>query len=167
MAPPSPTVTARRHMAESDTRAKTGNLGACIGTRGPAGSDSITGLYLAIADRFSILCITGQAPRARPYEEGFQAVDIESISKPITQWSVTQWGVTVREPAQVPRACQQAFHLMRPGRPDPAPGLAPAAGCGLRTLGPTPAQRQQDLAQDAHAIIGEARIKVLAPAPGL
>jgi tartronate-semialdehyde synthase len=27
--------------------------------------------------------------------------------------------VTVREPAQVPRAFQQAFHLMRSGRPGP------------------------------------------------
>src|SRR5206468_9802940 len=46
--------------------------------------------------------------------EDFQAVDIESISKPVTKWSVT-----VREPAQVPRAFQQAFHLMRSGRPGP------------------------------------------------
>ena len=43
-----------------------------------------------------------------------QAVDIESISKPVTKWSVT-----VREPALVPRAFQQAFHLMRSGRPGP------------------------------------------------
>jgi hypothetical protein len=32
---------------------------------------------------------------------------------------VTKWAVTVREPAQVPRAFQQAFHLMRSGRPGP------------------------------------------------
>jgi tartronate-semialdehyde synthase len=32
---------------------------------------------------------------------------------------VTKWSVTVREPAQVPRAFQQAFHLMRSGRPGP------------------------------------------------
>jgi tartronate-semialdehyde synthase len=74
----------------------------------------ITGLYSAIADSIPILCITGQAPRARLYKEDFQAVDIESISKPVTKWSVT-----VREPAQVPRAFQQAFHLMRSGRPGP------------------------------------------------
>ncbi len=41
-------------------------------------------------------------------------MDIESISKPVTKWSVT-----VREPAQVPRVFQQAFHLMRSGRPGP------------------------------------------------
>jgi tartronate-semialdehyde synthase len=102
------------HMAEGYTRAHAGNIGVCIGTSGPAGTDMITGLYSAIADSIPILCITGQAPRARLYKEDFQAVDIETISKPVTKWSVT-----VREPALVPRAFQQAFHLMRSGRPGP------------------------------------------------
>ncbi|UMR28831.1 glyoxylate carboligase [Massilia sp. MB5] len=102
------------HMAEGYTRAKAGNIGVCIGTSGPAGTDMITGLYSAQADSIPILCITGQAPRARMFKEDFQAVDIESIAKPVTKWAVT-----VREPAQVPRVFQQAFHLMRSGRPGP------------------------------------------------
>src|SRR6201986_3604840 len=102
------------HMAEAFTRPKPGNIGVCIGTSGPAGTDMITGLYAAQADSIPILCITGQAPRARLYKEDFQAVDIESIAKPVTKWAVT-----VREPALVPRAFQQAFHLMRSGRPGP------------------------------------------------
>ncbi|MBL8352337.1 MAG: glyoxylate carboligase [Burkholderiaceae bacterium] len=102
------------HMAEGYTRAKAGNIGVCIGTSGPAGTDMITGLYSAQADSIPILCITGQAPRARLHKEDFQAVDIASIAKPVTKWSTT-----VLEPAQVPRAFQQAFHLMRSGRPGP------------------------------------------------
>src|SRR5206468_7626407 len=102
------------HMAEGYTRARFGNIGVCIGTSGPAGTDMITGLYSAQADSIPILCITGQAPRARLYKEDFQAVDIEAIAKPVTKWSVT-----VREPALVPRAFQQAFHLMRSARPGP------------------------------------------------
>ncbi|MDQ7957193.1 MAG: glyoxylate carboligase [Pseudomonadota bacterium] len=102
------------HMAEGYTRAVAGNIGVCIGTSGPAGTDMITGLYSAWADSIPILCITGQAPRARLYKEDFQAVDIETISKPVTKWSVT-----VREPGQVPQVFQQAFHLMRSGRPGP------------------------------------------------
>ncbi|TSA87510.1 glyoxylate carboligase [Deinococcus detaillensis] len=102
------------HMADGYTRAKSGNIGVCIGTSGPAGTDMITGLYAAIADSVPILCITGQAPRARLYKEDFQAVDIESIAKPVTKWAVT-----VREPALVPRVFQQAFHIMRSGRPGP------------------------------------------------
>ncbi|MBU6438755.1 MAG: glyoxylate carboligase [Betaproteobacteria bacterium] len=107
-------VEAASHMAEGYTRARAGNIGVCIGTSGPAGTDMITGLYSAIADSIPILCITGQAPRARLYKEDFQAVDIESIAKPVTKWAVT-----VREPALVPRVFQQAFHLMRSGRPGP------------------------------------------------
>ncbi len=102
------------HMAEGYTRAAAGNIGVCIGTSGPAGTDMITGLYSAQADSIPILCITGQAPRARLYKEDFQAVDIESIAKPVTKWAVT-----VREPALVPRVFQQAFHVMRSGRPGP------------------------------------------------
>lgn len=102
------------HMAEGYTRANPGNIGLCIGTSGPAGTDMITGLYSAQADSIPILCVTGQAPRARLYKEDFQAVDIESIAKPVTKWAVT-----VREPALVPRVFQQAFHLMRSGRPGP------------------------------------------------
>jgi len=102
------------HMAEGYTRAVAGNIGVCIGTSGPAGTDMITGLYSASADSIPILCITGQAPRARLHKEDFQAVDIATIAKPVTKWATT-----VLEPAQVPRAFQQAFHLMRSGRPGP------------------------------------------------
>src|SRR4051794_34844084 len=107
-------VEAASHMAEGYTRAKSGNIGLCIGTSGPAGTDMITGLYSASADSIPILCITGQAPVARLHKEDFQAVDIAAIAKPLTKLAMT-----VLEPAQVPGAFQQAFHLMRSGRPGP------------------------------------------------
>src|SRR5918994_218185 len=102
------------HMAEGFTRAASGNIGLCIGTSGPAGTDMITGLYSAAADSIPILCITGQAPTARLHKEDFQAVDIAAIARPVTKLATT-----VLEPAQVPGAFQQAFHLMRSGRPGP------------------------------------------------
>jgi tartronate-semialdehyde synthase len=102
------------HMAEGYTRAAPGNIGVCIGTSGPAGTDMITGLYSATADSIPILCITGQAPRARLYKEDFQAVEIVEIAKPVAKWAVM-----AREPALVPRIFQQAFHVMRSGRPGP------------------------------------------------
>jgi tartronate-semialdehyde synthase len=102
------------HMAEGYTRTNAGNIGVCIGTSGPAGTDMVTGLYSASADSIPILCITGQAPRARMHKEDFQAVDITSIVKPVTKWATT-----VMEPGQVPRAFQKAFYEMRSGRPGP------------------------------------------------
>ena len=44
------------HMADGYSRAKPGNIGVCIGTSGPAGTDMITGLYAASADSIPILC---------------------------------------------------------------------------------------------------------------
>src|SRR5215210_4056170 len=102
------------HMAEGYTRAAAGNIGVCVGTSGPAGTDMITGLYSASADSIPILCITGQAPVARLHKEDFQAVDIASIAAPLSKMAVT-----VLEAAQVPGTFQQAFHLMRSGRPGP------------------------------------------------
>src|SRR6187200_533616 len=102
------------HMAEGYTRAKAGNIGVCVGTSGPAGTDMITGLYSASADSIPILCITGQAPVARLHKEDFQAINIADIAAPLTKMAMT-----VMEPAQVPGAFQQAFHLMRSGRPGP------------------------------------------------
>ena len=102
------------HMAEGYTRAAAGNIGVCIGTSGPAGTDMITGLYSASADSIPILCITGQAPRAKLNKEDFQAVDIEAIAAPVTKWAVT-----VQEPALVPMVFQKAFHIMQSGRPGP------------------------------------------------
>lgn len=102
------------HMAEGFTRAKAGNIGICIGTSGPAGTDMITGLYSAWADSIPILCITGQAPVSKLHKEDFQAVDIASIAKPVTKMAMT-----VLEAAQVPGAFQKAFFEMRSGRPGP------------------------------------------------
>src|SRR5215470_11661981 len=107
-------VEAAAHMAEGYTRARAGNIGVCVGTSGPAGTDMITGLYSASADSIPILCITGQAPVARLHKEDFQAVDIASIAEPVTKMAMT-----VLEPAQVPGAFQKAFHVMRSGRPGP------------------------------------------------
>jgi tartronate-semialdehyde synthase len=102
------------HAAEGYTRAKSGHIGVCIGTSGPAGTNMVTGLYSAIADSIPILCITGQAPRAKLHKEDFQAVDVAAITRPVTKWSVT-----VMEAAQVPWVFRRAFQIMRSDRPGP------------------------------------------------
>jgi len=102
------------HAAEGYTRAKAGKIGVNIGTSGPAGTDMVTGLYSAMADSIPILCITGQAPRAKLHKEDFQAIDIASIVKPVTKWSVC-----VMEGAQLPWVFRKAFQIMREGRPGP------------------------------------------------
>jgi tartronate-semialdehyde synthase len=102
------------HAAEGYSRAMPGKIGVNIGTSGPAGTNMITGLYSASADSVPILCITGQAPRAKLHKEDFQAVDIAAIAAPVTKWSIT-----VMEGAQVPSTFRKAFQIMRSGRPGP------------------------------------------------
>lgn len=102
------------HAAEGYTRAVAGKIGICVGTSGPAGTNMVTGLYSAIADSIPILCITGQAPRAKLHKEDFQAIDVANITRPVTKWSIT-----VMEGAQVPWVFRKAFEIMRSGRPGP------------------------------------------------
>jgi tartronate-semialdehyde synthase len=107
-------VEAAVHMAEGYSRATAGNIGLCLVTSGPGGTDTITGLYSAWADSVPLLVVSGQAPVAKLHKEDFQAVDIAAIAAPVTKWAET-----VMEPAQVPGAFQRAFHVMRSGRPGP------------------------------------------------
>jgi tartronate-semialdehyde synthase len=102
------------HMAEGYTRSAPGNIGICVGTSGPAGTDMVTGLYSASADSIPILCITGQAPVAKLHKEDFQAINIADIAEPVTKMAMT-----ILEPGQVPGAFQKAFGLMRSDRPGP------------------------------------------------
>src|SRR5690625_1912430 len=102
------------HMADGYSRAAAGNIGVCIGTSGPAGTDMITGMYAAAADSIPMLCLTGQAPVAVLHKEDFQAINIDEIAKPLCKMAVT-----VLEAGQVPGTFQKAFQLMRSARPGP------------------------------------------------
>ncbi|HEY7591872.1 MAG TPA: glyoxylate carboligase [Actinophytocola sp.] len=101
------------HAADGWSRV-TGKVGVCIGTSGPAGTNMITGLYTALADSIPMVCITGQAPRAKLHQEAFQAVDIVEIAKPVTKWAVQ-----LKEPGQAPWVFREAFRIARSGRPGP------------------------------------------------
>ncbi|MCW3012938.1 MAG: Tartronate-semialdehyde synthase [Solirubrobacterales bacterium] len=101
------------HAAEGYSRA-TGRIGVAVGTSGPAGTNMVTGLYTAWADSVPILTITGQVPLAQLDREGFQAVDIAEIVKPVVKKSYL-----VSQPDQLPWVFREAFRTMREGRPGP------------------------------------------------
>ena len=101
------------HAADGYSRA-TGRIGVAVGTSGPAGTNMVTGLYTAWADSVPILTITGQVPLAQLDREGFQAVDIAEIVKPVVKKSYL-----VSQPDQLPWIFREAFRIMREGRPGP------------------------------------------------
>jgi tartronate-semialdehyde synthase len=101
------------HAADGYSRA-TGRIGVAVGTSGPAGTNMVTGLYTAWADSIPILTITGQVALAQLDREGFQAVDIAQIVKPVVKKSYL-----VSQPDQLPWVFREAFQIMREGRPGP------------------------------------------------
>jgi tartronate-semialdehyde synthase len=101
------------HAADGYTRA-TGKIGVALGTSGPAGTNMVTGLYTAWADSVPILTITGQVPVNQIDREGFQAVDIAAIVRPVVKRSFL-----VTQAAQLPYIFREAFRLMRVRRPGP------------------------------------------------
>ncbi|MBI2941339.1 MAG: glyoxylate carboligase [Chloroflexi bacterium] len=101
------------HAAEGWARAS-GRVGVCVGTSGPAGTNFITGLYNAQADSIPLIAITGQHVRAMQGKEGFQAMDITEVARPVTKKTFY-----VRESANVPWVFREAFRIAREGRPGP------------------------------------------------
>lgn len=142
------------HMADGYSRSAPGNIGVCIGTSGPAGTDMITGMYAAAADSIPLLCITGQAPVAVLHKEDFQAINIDEIAKPLCKMSVT-----VLEAGQVPGTFQKAFQLMRSSRPGPVLVDLPLdvqmaeVDFDIDTYEPLPAQKPQATAAQAEKIL--------------
>jgi len=101
------------HAADGYARA-TGKVGVAIATSGPGGTNFVTGLYTAQADSIPIITVTGQVPVSQLHREGFQAVDIAEIVKPVVKKSFL-----VKEAAQIPWVFREAFRIARDGRPGP------------------------------------------------
>jgi tartronate-semialdehyde synthase len=101
------------HAADGYARI-TGKVGVAIATSGPGGTNFVTGLYTALADSIPIITISGQVPADQLHREGFQAVDICEIVKPVVKRAFL-----CREAAQIPWVFREAFRIARDGRPGP------------------------------------------------
>ena len=107
-------------MAAESYAKVTGDLGVCLVTAGPGGTNAITGVAGAWLDSTPMLVLSGQAKRADlkgssgVRQMGVQEVDIVSMVAPITKYAVT-----VMEPADIRYHMEKAVHLARTGRPGP------------------------------------------------
>jgi tartronate-semialdehyde synthase len=101
------------HCAEGWARV-TGIPGVCVSTSGPSGTNMVTGLYNAFQDSIPLIAITGQHVRAMQGKEGFQAMDITEVVRPVVKKAYY-----VRESAQVPWIFREAFKVAKEGRPGP------------------------------------------------
>ncbi|MGH3907587.1 MAG: acetolactate synthase large subunit [Pseudonocardiaceae bacterium] len=92
----------------------TGRVGVCMATSGPGATNLVTPLADAHMDSVPVVAITGQQTRALIGTDAFQEADITGITMPITKHNVL-----VTDPAEIPRAIAEAFHLASTGRPGP------------------------------------------------
>ncbi len=100
---------------EADAYARTtGKVGVCLVTSGPGATNLVTGLATANYDSVPLVCFTGQVARHLIGNDAFQEVDIVGITR-----SITKYGVTVRDRADLGRIIKEAFYIARTGKPGP------------------------------------------------
>ena len=91
-----------------------GQVGVCMATSGPGATNLITGLADAMADSVPIIAITGQVPTRTMGTDGFQEVDIISLSLACTKHSFQ-----IRNVSELPGVIHEAFKIATSGRPGP------------------------------------------------
>ncbi len=101
------------HAAEGYASA-TGKVGVCMATSGPGATNLVTPIANAYMDSVPMVAITGQVSSSSIGTDAFQEADIRGITMPITKHNYL-----VTDPAQIPRAIAEAFHIASTGRPGP------------------------------------------------
>ncbi|WP_141789048.1 acetolactate synthase large subunit [Oryzihumus leptocrescens] len=101
------------HAAEGYAAA-TGKVGVCMATSGPGATNLVTAIADAYMDSVPMVAITGQVSSSAIGTDAFQEADIRGITMPITKHNYL-----VTDPAQIPRAIAEAFHIASTGRPGP------------------------------------------------
>jgi acetolactate synthase-1/2/3 large subunit len=90
----------------------TGRVGVCIATSGPGATNLVTPLADAQMDSVPIVAITGQVPAPAIGTDAFQEADIRGVTMPVTKHNYL-----ITDPADIPRAIAEAFHIASTGRP--------------------------------------------------
>jgi acetolactate synthase-1/2/3 large subunit len=97
-----------------------GELGACMVTAGPGGTNAVTGVAAAWLDSTPCVFVSGQAKSTDLKGEsgvrqmGVQEIDIVSIVS-----SITKYAVTITEPKTIRYHLDRALHEVRADRPGP------------------------------------------------
>ncbi|ASY19741.1 acetolactate synthase I/II/III large subunit [Candidatus Planktophila vernalis] len=92
----------------------TGRVGVCIATSGPGATNLVTPLADAAMDSVPVVAITGQVPSVAIGTDAFQEADIRGITMPFAKHNYL-----ITNPADIPRAIAEAFHIASTGRPGP------------------------------------------------
>lgn len=92
----------------------TGQIGVCVATSGPGGTNLITGIADANLDSVPMLAITGQVPLSMIGKDMFQEVDMTGVTL-----NITKHNYLVQNPEDIVPIMTEAIHIATSGRPGP------------------------------------------------
>jgi acetolactate synthase-1/2/3 large subunit len=101
------------HAADGFARAS-GEVGVCIATSGPGGTNLITGLATAHMDSIPMVALTGQVSTQLIGNDAFQEADVVGITRPCCKHNYL-----VKDTKDLPRIIKEAFHIASTGKPGP------------------------------------------------
>lgn len=147
----------------------TGKAGVCLATLGPGATNLTTGVADANLDRSPLVAITGQVSLDVAHQEWHQYIDLPTLFRPITKWSVQ-----VERPEVVPEVVRKAFRVAQMERPGSAfislpENVAAAEAVGVPMV-PTPVDyappRSQDVLRAAE-LIAQAKSPIIIAGNGV
>ncbi len=147
----------------------TGKAGVCLATLGPGATNLATGVADANLDRSPLVAITGQTSLEVVHEESHQYIDLATMFRPITKWSVQ-----VERAESVPEVVRRAFRVAEMERPGAAFVSLPENIAAMEVAGspmrPTPIEyafpRPQDLLR-ASSLIAQAKRPIIIAGNGV
>ena len=90
----------------------TGKAGVCLSTLGPGATNLVTGVADANMDRAPVVAIAGQAATTRMHKESHQHLDLVSLFRPISNYSVP-----IIEPEIILEIVRKAFKQAQAEKP--------------------------------------------------
>ncbi|MGE4169989.1 MAG: biosynthetic-type acetolactate synthase large subunit [Candidatus Margulisiibacteriota bacterium] len=101
------------HIADGYARAS-GKPGVVLVTSGPGATNTVTGIITAQMDSIPMVVLCGQTITPALGKDAFQEADVFGITAPIVKHSYL-----VKDPNDIPRVVEEAFHIASSGRPGP------------------------------------------------
>ena len=96
------------------------NIGVCLVTTGPGGTNTLTGIAGAWIDSVPLICISGQAFLSQTIgDTGARQIGVQESDMVSMATSVTKFAKMIKDPIDILDYLEEAFFLATTGRPGP------------------------------------------------
>ena len=148
----------------------TGRPAVCMATLGPGASNLVTGFADANMDNAPIIAVAGQGATTRMHKESHQILDLVSMFRPISKYSIG-----IRAPEVIPEVIRKAFKVSKAEKPggcfiDMPENIAAAEIAGREPLAirdVTIRIARTDLIDEAAEVIAKAKFPIVMAGNGV